>query len=117
MENPAENYLSAKELVERAKGVFEEILPENTRLHVRPVPFNKIELENFSASDAVSKMEKLGLQPKDLVKMLDIDKSSLSLMLKGERELSKLGRAMLYYFFKYLETNPSQKVSGKAVMA
>jgi DNA-binding MarR family transcriptional regulator len=117
MENPAENYLSAKELVERAKGVFEDILPENTRLHVRPVPFNKIELENFSASDAVTKMEKLGLQPKDLVKMLDIDKSSLSLMLKGERELSKLGRAMLYYFFKYLETNPSQKVSGKAVIA
>jgi DNA-binding MarR family transcriptional regulator len=34
MENPAEKYLSAKELVERAKGVFEGILPENTKLHV-----------------------------------------------------------------------------------
>jgi hypothetical protein len=106
MENPSEKYLSAKELIERVKGVFEGIAPTDVKLHVRPVPFNKTELEKFSTAEAVQKMEKLGLQPKDLVKLLDIDKSSISLMLNGERELSKPGRAMLYYLFKYLESNP-----------
>ena len=97
---------SFKELVERAKGVFDGIIPPETKQHVRPIPHGKSELEKFSVNDANSKMEKLGLKPKDLVKLLDIDKSSLSLMLSGERELTKSGKAMLYYLFKYLESNP-----------
>ena len=106
MENPLDRYLSSKELVERAKGVFEEILSPEMKLHVRPIAYKKDDLEKFSIQDVASKMEELGLKAKDLVKLLDIDKSSLSLILKGERELTKPSKAMLYYMFKYLETNP-----------
>jgi hypothetical protein len=91
--------------VNRAKGVFEDIISPDTKLHVRPVAFNRDELEKFSVNEANTKMEQLGLKPKDLVKLLDIDKSSLSLMLSGERDLTKPGRAMLYYLFKYLEAD------------
>ena len=108
-ENPARKYLSGKELVGRDKGIFDGIIPQNVKLYVRPVPFAKIELEDFSKEKAVKKMEQLGLQPKDLVKMLDIDKSSISSMLSGERNLSKPGRAMLYYFFKYMEEHPQKE--------
>jgi hypothetical protein len=113
-ENPSGKYLSSKELIERTKNVFTGIIPENVELRIRPIPFNKIELENFSPADASRKMEKLGLQPKDLVKLLNIDKSSISLMLNGERELSKPGRAMFYYLFKYLELD-SSKIQAKLI--
>jgi hypothetical protein len=109
MENPLDKYLSSKELVERTKGVFSGILPPDTKLHVRPIVYKKDELERFSVKDVNSKMKELGLKAKDLVKLLDIDKSSLSLILKGERELTKPSKAMLYYLFKYLETNPAYK--------
>ena len=109
MENPLNKYLSSKELVDRTKGVFAGIIPSETKLHVRPIVYKKDDLEKFSIRDVNSKMEELGLRAKDLVKLLDIDKSSLSLILKGERELTKPGKAMLYYLFKYLETNPGYK--------
>jgi hypothetical protein len=109
MENPLNKYLPSKDLVERAKGVFAEILPSEVKLHVRPIAYKKDDLKNFSVQDVNSKMEELGLRAKDLVKLLDIDKSSLSLILKGERELTKPSKAMLYYLFKYLETNPAYR--------
>ena len=109
MENPAQKYLTTKELVDRAKGVFEGILPKNTKLHVRPIAFNPTDLKNFSIEDVEKKMEELGLKPKDLVKGLDIDKSTVSLLLSKGRELTKSSKAMLYYFFKYMESNPEYK--------
>ncbi|MDR1779964.1 MAG: hypothetical protein LBR50_04430 [Tannerella sp.] len=111
MDNPAGKYLSAKELVERAKSVFDaSIVPENVTIHVRPIPFERDKLNEFSAATVASKMQALGLQPKDLVKMLDIDKSSLSLMLNSKRDLSKAGRAMFYYFFKSMEASSAHQV-------
>ena len=103
MENHAQKYLSAKELIDRTKGVFADVLPPDVKLYVRPVVFNRIELENFNSKLVAKKMDEFGLQTKDLVKLLDIDKSSLSLMLNGKREMSKQGKAMLYYFFKFQE--------------
>jgi hypothetical protein len=102
-ENVAEKYLSTTELVNRARGVFGPVVPEGTVIHVRPIALKRDELKSFSVIDIEAKMRQYGLQPKDLVKLLDIDKSSLSLMLNGERELTKSGKAMFYYLFKNLE--------------
>ena len=102
MENPAEKYLSSKELIDRARDVFTVVVPES-KIHVRPVPYKKDDLKNLTVQSINAKIEELGLKPKDLVKLLDIDKSSLSLILSGERELSKANKAMFYYFFKSLE--------------
>jgi len=103
MENPSGKYLTASELIERAKGVFKDVIPPETAIHVRPVPYKKDELRSYSISDVEKEMSALELKPKDLVKLLDIDKSSLSIILNEGREMTKTHRAMFYYLFKTLK--------------
>jgi hypothetical protein len=102
-DNVAVKYLSTTELINRARGVFSPVVPEGTVIHVHPIAFKRDELKSFTVADIEIKMQQYGLQPKDLVKLLDIDKSSLSLMLNRGRELTKSGKAMFYYLFKDLE--------------
>jgi len=109
IENKTQKYLSSRELIERTHSVFEGIVPENIKIHVRPIPFDKVDLTHFSVENVEEKMEKLGLKPKDLTRLLNLNKSSLSLMLNKERGLTKSSKAMLYYLFKYLEATPNYK--------
>jgi hypothetical protein len=111
LENPAEKYLTSKELIVRAREVFSIAVPPETAIHVRPIPFKKIELENFSLEDIERGMSEFDLKPKDLVKLLNLDKSTISQMLAG-RNLTKSNKAMFYYLFKYLkaEKNTVHKV-------
>ncbi|MDR0725600.1 MAG: hypothetical protein LBF59_06300 [Prevotellaceae bacterium] len=102
-ENPDKSYLSAKELASRAKEMFTNKIPENIKLHIRPIAFNS--LEHFSASDVEHEMTELGLKAKDLVKLLNVNKSTISLLLSKNRNMSKATKAMFYYLFKYLRTN------------
>ena len=109
LDNPAKRYLTSKELIERTKEVFSlDILPSNVKLHVRPVPFEKDELKTFTVEKIEAKMDELGLKPKDLVRMLDIDKSTLSLILNKNRELTRASKAMFFYLFKSMD----MKLSG-----
>lgn len=101
-ENVTERYLSAKELIDRAKEVFEGCIPESVKLHVRPIPYKEEPLANVDASYVAKKMEEYNLQPKDLVKLLNIDKSTISRTLSAD-EMTKSSKAMFYYLFKYLE--------------
>ena len=104
LDNPAERYLTAKELIDRTKEVFgSDILPADVHLYVRPIPFEKEELKNLTIETIEEKMAQFGLKQKDLVKLLDIDKSTLSLILAKNRELSRASKAMFYYLFKSLE--------------
>ena len=109
IENPAKKYLSAKELIERTRSVFDSILPENIQLYVRPIAFDTIELNRFSIVDVENKMEKLGLKQKDLVHLLNINKSQLSLILNRERGLTNSSKAMFYYMFKCVENEANTK--------
>jgi len=103
LENPAERYLTAKELIDRTKEVFgSDVLPAEINLHVRPIAFELDELKNFTVETIEKKMQHFGLKPKDLVKLLDIDKSTLSQILSKNRELSRASKAMFYYLFKSL---------------
>jgi len=112
MENPSGKYLSSTELVERAKGVFRDVVPDGTALHVRPVPFKKDDLRNFTITDVEREMVELGLKPKDLVKLLDIDKSSMSIILNEGRAMTKSHRAMFYYLFKTLKGGEKNALSA-----
>jgi DNA-binding MarR family transcriptional regulator len=101
-ENPSEKYLSATELVDRVKGVFTDVVPEGVAIRARPIPFKKDDLRNFTVTYVEREMNELGLKPKDLVKLLDIDKSSMSIILNEGRAMTKPHRAMFYYLFKSL---------------
>ena len=110
LENSSKKYLSTKELIERTRAVFDGILPENTQLYVRPIAFDTVELNRFSIADVENKMEQLGLKQKDLVCLLNINKSQLSLMLNRERGLTSSSKAMFYYMFKCVENELKTRV-------
>ncbi|GHV65734.1 hypothetical protein FACS1894199_07220 [Bacteroidia bacterium] len=48
IENQAGKYLTTAELAERTKDVFKEVISDNVKLHVCPLPFSKEDLEKFS---------------------------------------------------------------------
>ena len=104
-ENEAGKYLTVQELVDRANGVFRDVVPENATIYVRPIPFKPDDLARFSISDIENSMNELGLKPKDLVKLLNIDKSTVSLILAEGNSMTKSNRAMFYYLFKFLKAD------------
>lgn len=101
-ENEAGKYLTSAELISRMKEAF-DFLPDNVSLYVRPIPYEKSKLLSYNIDDVRTDMEKYGLQQKDLVKLLDIDKSSINILLSGGRNLTKYQKAMFFYFFEYMK--------------
>jgi hypothetical protein len=101
-ENVAGKYLTAKELIDRGKEVFTGIVPEGIKIHFRPIAFKEDTLETVSTEWVSEKMEKHSLKPTDLVKLLNIDKSTLSRTLSS-KSMTKSTKAMFFYLFKYLE--------------
>lgn len=101
-ENEMGKYLSRGELVAKIKEAF-NFLPDSVLLHIRPIPYEKSKLLSYNIEDVRADMEKYGLQQKDLVKLLNIDKASINILLNGGRELTKYQKAMFYYFFEYMK--------------
>ena len=109
MENQTGEYLCANELTSRAKDVFEAVVHDGIVVHVRPIPFNPDDIRKMDLEVINQQLVKLGLQAKDLVKLLDIDKSSISLILSGQRELTKWHKAAFYYLFKDISLKTEKK--------
>jgi hypothetical protein len=93
--------LNQKELVERAKEIFKST---GLKVKVVPVVFS-LDVDRINVQWIENKMEEFGISRNDLVKQLAIDKSSLSLILSGNRELSKPMRATFFYYFLTYELN------------
>lgn len=89
--------LNQKELIERGK----ELYPDRK---IIPVVFS-LSVEDITLGWIESKMEEFGIKRNDLIKQLAIDRSSLSLILSGKRELSKPMRATFFYYFLTYELN------------
>lgn len=89
--------LNQKQLIERGKGVFPtgKIIPVVYSLNVEDITLEWIG----------SRMQEFGIKRNDLIKQLAIDRSSLSLVLSGKRELSKPMRATFFYYFLTYELN------------
>jgi hypothetical protein len=107
-ENVMGRYLNAKELIDRGKEVFKDILPDTMKVHFRPIPYKIDSLVNVTQEYVYVQMEKFNLRSKDLVKLLNIDKGTLSRTLSSNA-LTKSSKAMFYYVFKYLEVMESNK--------
>lgn len=89
--------LNQKQLIERGKEIYPDakIIPVVYSLNVDDITIEWIE----------SKMREFGIKRNDLIKQLAIDRSSLSLVLSGKRELSKPMRATFFYYFQTYELN------------
>ena len=89
--------LNQKQLIERGKELYPDakIIPVAYSLNVDDITIEWIE----------SKMQEFGIKRNDLIKQLAIDRSSLSLIMSGKRELSKPMRATFFYYFLTYELN------------
>lgn len=99
-ENEAQKYLSAKELRERAKDVFEGIVPDNTKLHIGAVPYTQDSMSEISIEWIKEQQNKFGISDAELAKFVNIDQANL-FRIFNQRGLTKIHKALFYYFFKY----------------
>ena len=95
--------LNKKELIERTREMFKGEIPDEWKLIVSPVDYNLQDIESVSASWITRRMNDLGIKAKHICKSTGIDKSTISSILTGEKELTKWHKAAFYYFFKYQE--------------
>ena len=96
-------FLNKNELIERAREMFKGEIPEDWKLIVSPVNYNPQDIESVSAIWITRRMHDLGIRAKHICKSTGIDKSTISSLLSGEKELTKWHKAAFYYFFKYQE--------------
>ena len=98
-----DKFLSKKELTERVRDMFKDEIPEDWKLTVSAVNFDRKDIDGITLDWIKKRMERLGLKNKHLSNYTGIDKCTVSSILSGDKELSKWHKVALYYFFKYYE--------------
>ena len=93
--------LTQKELVTRAKGLF-----ESTGLKVVVIPsVYSVDVSNVTVQWITQKMEEFAIRRKDIIKQLPITESALSLYMSEERSLTLVVKGAFYHYFKNYELN------------
>lgn len=98
-----EKQLTKAELEKRVKDMFAGEIPSEWKLTVSAVDFDRIDIDAVSVEWITSNMERLNIKAKNLSTYTGIDKSTLSILLNENRELTKWQKVAFYYFFKYQE--------------
>ena len=98
-----DKFLSKKELTERIREMFKGEIPDNWKLTVSAVNFDRKDIDGITVDWIKRRMERLGLKSKNLSNYTGIDKCTVSSLLSGDKELTKWHKVALYYFFKYYE--------------
>ena len=89
--------LTKKELMEGAREMFKGEIPDDWKLTISAVNFDRKDIDNLTIKSIKSKMERLGLRSKHLSNYTGIDKWTLSFLFAGEHKVA------FYYFFKFYE--------------
>lgn len=95
--------LTKKELVDRVRKMFSGEIPEEWKLTVSAVDFDRKDIEDINSDWIKKRMDRLMLKAKHVCTHTGIDKSTLSQILNEEKPLTKWHKIALYYFFKYYE--------------
>lgn len=96
-------FLSKKELADRVREMFKGEIPEDWKLTVSAVNFDRKDIDNITVTWLKNRMEKLSIKAKHLSNYTGIDKCTLSSILSGDKDLTKWHKVAFYYFFKYYE--------------
>ena len=95
--------LTKPELEQRVKDMFANEIPLDWKLTISAVDFDRSDIDNVTPEWLEGKMEKLNIKAKHISTYTGIDKSTLSSILSGAKELTKWQKVAFYYFFKYRE--------------
>ena len=87
--------LSKKELTDRVREMLKGELPDDWKLTVSAVDFDRKDIEDVNADWIKRRMEKLGLKNKHLSNYTGIDKCTVSSILSGGKELTKWSKVAL----------------------
>ncbi|WP_373128197.1 hypothetical protein [Bacteroides cellulosilyticus] len=98
-----DKFLSKKELTERIREMFKGEIPEDWKLTVSAVNFDRKDIDNITVDWIKGRMDKLGLKAKHLSNYTGIDKCTVSSVLSGDKDLTKWHKVAIYYFLKYHE--------------
>ncbi len=96
--------LNNRQLYKRAKEVFSPLEERGWKVKVTP-SVHSLDVSGIDLDWVHQRMEEFGVKRKDLVQQLAIDKSSLSLILSGKRDMSKSMKATFFYYFLTYELN------------
>lgn len=96
-------FLTKKELSQRVRDLFAGEIPDNWRLTVSAVDYDRKDIDSINAEWTKSRMGKLGLKNKHVCTYTGINKSTLSSLLAGSKPFTQWHKVALYYFFKYYE--------------
>ena len=97
--------LSKKDLEKRVRDMLTGEIPSGWKLTISAVDFDRIDIDAVNAEWINSRMEKLNIKAKNIETYTGIDKSTLSTLINGNRELTKWQKVAFYYFFKYQEVS------------
>lgn len=95
--------LSKLELEKRVRDMFSGEIPNEWKLTISAVDFDRKDIDNINAEWVLLQMERFGFKSKHIETYTGIDKSTLSILLNENRELTKWQKVAFYYFFKYNE--------------
>ncbi len=94
-------FMNQKQLVERVKEVFK---PTGLKTNVIPVLYS-LDVSTITPLWIEDRMKEFGINRKDLLRQLAIDKSNLSLMLNSKRKMNKEIKSAFYYYFLVYQLN------------
>ena len=100
-----DRYLNHNELIQRTRDMFKGEIPDDWKLIVSAVDSNKEDIDAINPTWIAKRMKQLGLKGKHISNRIGIDRSTISSLLTGEKELTKWHKATFYYFFKYNEVS------------
>ncbi|HOG04630.1 MAG TPA: hypothetical protein PK978_00125 [Paludibacter sp.] len=95
--------LSKKELTTRVREMLAGEIPASWKLTVSAVDYDRKDIDAITAEWLKRKMENLNLKSRTVSAYTGIDKSTLSSLLSGDKNLTKWHKVAFYYFFKYQE--------------
>lgn len=95
--------LSKKELEKRIRDMFTGEIPSDWKLTISAVDCDRIDIDSVNAEWINTNMKRLNIKAKNIETYTGIDKSTLSILLNGNRDLTKWQKVAFYYFFKYRE--------------
>lgn len=95
--------LTRKDLEQRVHDMFKGEIPDAWKLTISAADFDRSDIDNITTEWIANRMEKLNLKAKHISTYTGIDKSTLSVLLSGEKDLTKWHKVAFYYFFKYRE--------------
>lgn len=98
-ESPAENHLTNRELVSRAKELFNHFLPDKI-IHVRAFPYNVPKVDEVSPAWIQNRMTAKSISQKAMADETGIDKTNLSAWINGTRPMSQPVKAMFWFMLR-----------------